>query len=383
MALSALTLPGKTASRRFMSQGPVKHYRDLIASGQIESDGQQRAVVEKLQLLANRFAVYDPPSQTDWFSYFTRKRGEVPKGLYMFGGVGRGKTMLMDLFFETVEFSPKRRVHFHQFMRDTHERIAVARKRHDGDPVPHVAAEIAREAMLLCFDELHVTDIADAMILSRLLAGLFEHQVVIVATSNAAPSELYRDGLNRQLFIPFIDLLEDTMEIIALESPTDYRLKYLEGRKIYFAPADDHAHAAMRGIWRQMTGQDAGREKFLQVKGRDVRIAEADGGVALTVFDDLCGMPLGSNDYLAIAEAFHTIILEAVPVLGPEKRNEARRFINLIDTLYDNRVRLIISADAEPHQLYIAGDGVDLFERTASRLMEMRSDAYLQAQTKE
>jgi len=360
-----------------MEPGPLRHYRGMVQAGEIAPDRAQLLAAEKLQLLANRLAHYTPPERTDFFSYFTRKRGEVPDGLFMFGGVGRGKTMLMDLFFETVPFEPKRRVHFHEFMADIHDRIAETRKTHTGDPIAHVASSIIEEARLLCFDELHVTDIADAMILGRLFTGLFEAHVVIVSTSNVGPDELYKDGLNRPLFEPFVALIEDRMEVLELEAVKDYRLDKLQGAKLYFSPNGARAEKEMRGVWTRLTGRKKGEEAKLHLKGRALQVPEAAMGVAWFAFDDLCEKPLGAADFLSIAHAYHTVLLSGIPKMGPEKRNAARRFIALIDTLYDNGVRLVASAAAEPAQLYPKGDGADLFERTASRLMEMRSEVYL------
>jgi cell division protein ZapE len=360
-----------------MAETLLERYRRMVGRGEIAADPAQALAVEKLQILSNRLARYAPPAKTDIFSFFTRKSGEVPHGLYIFGRVGRGKTMLMDLFFDTVPFAKKRRRHFHEFMGETHELIAEARKKHSGDPVPYVAEIIAKEAPLLCFDELHVTDIADAMILGRLFAVLFERGTVIVATSNVPPSELYKNGLNRSLFLPFVELIEMKMEVLELESARDYRLDRLTGMPLYFAPLGPMADAEIRKSWTLLTGRGHGEPAALQVKGRKVEIPEAAMGVARFDFADLCTKPLGPNDYLAIARNFHTIIIENVPVLTPGRRNEARRFNTLIDTLYDQRCGLIMSADAEPDQLYPEGDGAELFLRTASRLMEMRSDDYL------
>lgn len=360
-----------------MEQGPLRRYRDMVEAGDIAADPAQSLAAEKLQLLANRLAQYDPPAKTDFFSFFTRRGGAVPEGLYIFGSVGRGKTMLMDIFFDTVPFTSKRRVHFHEFMADIHERIARVREKHEGDPIAAVAKDIAGEARLLCFDELHVTDIADAMILGRLFAGLFEHNMVVVATSNAAPHELYRNGLNRPLFEPFIELVEEKMEVLQLEAATDYRLEKLQGTALYFAPADKKAAKSIRAVFERLTGRKTGKPSSLQVKGRTVAVPEAAMGVARFDFADLCGKPLGAGDYLAIGRAYHTLLIENIPLMGRQNRNEARRFINLIDTLYDNGVRLVASAAAEPGALYPQGDGAELFERTASRLIEMRSQAYL------
>ena len=365
-----------------METGLLQRYRAMVEAGELAPDPAQLLAVEKLQLLANRLARYEPPDKTDFFSFFTRKGGAVPEGLYIFGGVGRGKTMLMDLFFETVPFSAKRRVHFHEFMGEVHDLIGRFRKLHEGDPIPSAAQAIAAEARLLCFDELHVTDIADAMILGRLFASLFESHTVVVATSNSAPGELYRDGLNRPLFEPFIELVEERMEVLQLEAETDYRLEKLQGTKLYFTPANKKSAKEMRGVFARLTGHETGQPARLKVKGRTVAVPEAAMGVARFDFDDLCGKPLGANDYLVIAHTYHTLLIENIPVMDRVRRNEARRFINLIDTLYDNGVGVVLSAAAEPDALYQISTGGELFERTASRLIEMRSEAYLAGDAK-
>jgi cell division protein ZapE len=360
-----------------MDQDVLEHYRAMVREGEIAADGAQALAVEKLQLLSNRLAGYTSPTKTDLFSFFTRKRGEVPRGLYIFGRVGRGKTMLMDLFYETVPFARKRRVHFHEFMAEVHDLIASARKQHEGDLVPVVAEKIAAAAPLLCFDEFHVTDIADAMILGRLFAGFFEHGAVIVATSNAAPWELYKSGLNRNLFVPFIQLIEEKMEVLELEASKDYRLDRMRGEPLYFAPLGDAASAGIRDSFYKLTGTRHGHSQHLMVKGRTLVVPETAHGVARFSFAELCAQPLGANDYLAIARNFHTVIIEDVPMLDSGRRNEARRFNTLIDTLYDQGTGLVVSAEAEPDALYPEGDGAELFKRTASRLMEMRSESYL------
>ena len=362
-----------------MPETMLERYRAMIRSGEIGQDQAQAQAAEKLQLLAGRLASYTPPADKGIFAFLTRRSREAPRGVYIYGRVGRGKTMLMDLFFASVPYLKKRRVHFHEFMSDTHELIAAARKSHPGDPVPQAAETIARDAQLLCFDELQVTDIADAMILGRLFSVLFERGTVIVATSNAAPWELYRNGLNRGLFLPFVELIEAHMEVIELESARDYRLDRLSGASLYFTPLGAEAETDIRKLWRVLTGRDHGERQTLTVKGREVEVPETAMGVARFTFEDLCAKPLGANDYLAIARNYHTLFIENVPILTPARRNEARRFNTLIDALYDQRVGLVMSAAAEPDALYPAGDGADLFQRTASRLMEMRTEAYLGA----
>ncbi len=358
--------------------GPLlEHYDARIAGGEIEPDEAQRAAAVRLDQLACALVSWKRSSRSRLFPFFNRGREAAPAGLYLHGGVGRGKTMLMDLFFEAVDFAPKRRMHFHEFMSEAHERIQRGRATTDGDPIPFVAAEMAAEAGLLCFDELAITDIADAMILGRLFNGLFARNVVVVATSNVPPDRLYWNGLNRQLFLPFISLLEAKLDVMELRSEKDYRLDKLSGRPLYFSPCDGRAKAEIDAHWDRLTGHRAGAPTKVDVKGRHVRVPLASMGVARFHFDDLCEAPLGSLDYLQIARGFHTLIIEGIPVLTPERRNAARRLVHLVDTLYDTRTCLIASAEAEPDQLYPQGDGAFLFERTASRLMEMRSEAYL------
>jgi cell division protein ZapE len=350
-------------------------YRALVAEKVIEADPAQAGAAARLDRLARKLHAWRP--RRGRLRRLIGGKEQAPKGRYIFGPVGRGKTMLMDLFFEAVRFEPRRRVHFHEFMAEVHERIAAARKDVPGDPIPEVARALAGEAQLLCFDELHVTDIADAMILGRLFRALFEEGVVVVATSNAAPGELYKNGLNRALFLPFIELIGAHMELEELLAAKDFRLDKLAGKPLYFTPADGHARAHMNRLWGELTGNHPGAAMDLDVKGRKVRVPAASMGVARFGFAELCEKPLGANDYLHMARAFHTVMIDAIPVLRSGQREVARRFVNLIDALYDNRVCLIASADAEPQDLYPAGDIHFLFERTASRLIEMRSESYL------
>jgi cell division protein ZapE len=287
--------------------------------------------------------------------------------------------MLMDLFFACVAFSPKQRSHFHEFMADVHERIGKARLDVEDDPIPHVAAGIAEETGLLCFDELQVTDIADAMILGRLFKLLFERGVVVVATSNSAPEALYENGLNRQLFLPFIRLIAERMDVAELRSAKDYRLEKLAGLPLYFAPVDARACAQLDAHWDRLTGRHPAEEETLQVKGRSVRVPLASMGIARFAFADLCELPLGALDYLRIAHTYHTVLIDGIPVMARDRRDAMRRFINLIDTLYDNKVCLIASAAAEPDALFQDDAGAKAFARTASRLIEMRSEGYLAA----
>jgi cell division protein ZapE len=361
-----------------MTQFPIDRLRAQIAAGELAADAAQLAVAERLDELARRLKDWRPP-RNGLLARLSRSNGASPRGLYIHGDVGRGKTMLMDLFFASTRFAPKRREHFHEFMADVHERIAEARRTVEGDPIPHVAAGIADSAALLCFDELQVRDIADAMILGRLFKHLFARGVVVVATSNSAPGMLYENGLNRQLFLPFIALIAGHMDVVELKAAKDYRLEKLAGHALYFTPADARARAELDALWDSLTGRHPGEAETLEVKGRRVRVPLASMGVARFSFADLCEAPLGTLDYLRIAHAYHTLVIDGIPVMGRERRDVLRRFINLIDTLYDNKVGLIASAAAEPDAL-CADDGTSwAFARTASRLVEMRSEAYLAA----
>jgi cell division protein ZapE len=371
-----------------MTSSIKARYAAGVAGGLIEPDSAQLAVVDKLSRLEAEIAEHHlarKSSSLGWMFGRREKRQTRIKGLYIYGDVGRGKTMLMDLFFEASPAERKRRAHFHEFMLDVHERIHALRQRmklgeYSGeDPIELAAADLANEAWLLCFDEFHVTDIADAMILGRLFAQLFARGVVLVATSNVEPAELYKDGLNRALFLPFIRMLEDNTEVVRLGSRTDFRLEKLAGMHAWYVPADAAADAALDHAWQQLTRGRPGETQELPLKGRSVRVPLAAMGVARFGFSDLCEQPLGAADYLRIAREYHTIILDHVPVMTFETRNAAKRFIILIDTLYDLNVKLIASADAEPDGLYRADEGFEAreFRRTASRLIEMRSGEYL------
>jgi cell division protein ZapE len=353
----------------------LARFEERLALGEIEIDPAQRRIAELLDRLQDALSAY--AVRNGALKRFFAKMPPAPRGLYIHGSVGRGKTMLMDLFFEEVLLAPKSRVHFHEFMADVHERIGSARKRVSGDPIPCVAKEIASAARLLCFDELHVTDIADAMILGRLFEGLFAEGTIVVATSNAHPAHLYKNGLNRQLFLPFIAMIDRNLDIVALDAAKDFRLEKLSGEQLYFTPIDDAAHEALDHHWDRLTGRHPSKAVTLDVKGHRVAVPAASMGVARFAFAELCDRALGAGDYLAIAHAFHTVIIDGIPVIPAERRDIARRFINLIDAFYNSRTCLIASAAVEPSGLYPNGREAELFERTVSRLMEMRSEHYL------
>ena len=363
-------------------------YATLAATGEIERDPAQEAVVgtlDALEAALREGRLARKSSALGWLFGLRTASEEPVKGLYIHGEVGRGKTMLMDLFFEASRAERKRRAHFHEFMLDIHERIHAYRQKikhgeiDDEDPLALTAADVAAETQLLCFDELHVSDIADAMILGRLFTRLFEQGVVVVATSNVAPDDLYKGGLNRALFLPFIALLKQRMNVIRLQARTDFRLEKLVGVPVWHVPSDTQADAMLDETFRRLTGGETAKPCELPLKGRTVRVPAAAKGVARFSFHDLCWQPLGAADYLKLAHAFHTIVLDRIPIMDFAHRNEAKRFIMLIDTLYDNAVKLVASADGEPDQLYQATDGVEAqeFLRTASRLIEMRSQSYL------
>jgi len=365
-----------------------QRYDHFVQGGAVERDPAQERIVAALDRLIDEISakrLAHKSSALGWLFAAKRQPREPVKGLYIHGGVGRGKTMLMDMFFELLPVRRKRRAHFNDFMADVQDRIQKHRQaRKEGtvkedDPIPPVARALADEAWVLCFDEFSVTDIADAMILSRLFSALFASGVVLVATSNVAPENLYRDGLNRQLFLPFISLLDRNTHVMALDAEKDYRQEKLNRQPVYVTPDGAAADRALDEAWRVMThGQPAG-EVTLTLKGRQLVVPRAVGDAARFSFADLCEKPLGARDYLAIAGRFSTVFIDHVPVLGEGKRNEAKRFTLLIDTLYDRRMRLVMSAAAPPERLYTAKRGTEVFEfeRTASRLIEMQSRDWL------
>lgn len=364
-------------------------YESRVASGEFSLDSAQVQLAARLDVLLEAVSnqrLATKSSALGWM-FGRKKTSKTPRGLYVHGAVGRGKTMLMDMFFELVPAKRKRRAHFHDFMADAHARIHAHRQKlkngetKETDPVPPVAAELFEEAWVLCFDEFSVTDIADAMLLSRLFEQLFKLGCVLVATSNVEPDNLYRDGLNRQLFLPFVGLLKDNVDILNLDARTDYRMETTTKLPVYHQLTDGEGEAAMDQAWKQVTaGKQTGPDK-VHIKGRDVAVPVAGAGAARFGFSDLCEKPLGASDYRAVSERYHTVFVDNVPLMRDAGRNAAKRFITLIDTLYDRKNRLFVSAVAMPDGLSAETTGTERFEfdRTASRLNEMQSEAYLEA----
>lgn len=349
----------------------IQTYEALAQSGEITRDPAQEACLPGLEDIREHLDAAPKRKRGILGGLFHSKPEEVPQGLYLWGGVGRGKSMLMDLFVDSLENTAARRVHFHAFMQEVHEGMNAARKTGVDDPLAPVAAKIAADVKLFAFDEMQITDITDAMIVGRLFEKLFDAGVVVVTTSNRHPDELYKDGLNRQLFLPFIALLKDQMVVHELVSPNDYRQDRLSGEQVYFSPANADARQAIDALWKDMTGGKA-EPLVLTVKGREVVLPAYRNGAARARFHDLCGAMLGPGDYLTVANAVKLLVLEDIPRLSRQNFNEAKRFVTLIDALYEAKVRLIASAAALPEMLYVEGEGSFEFERTASRLREMQ-----------
>ena len=359
--------------------GPAALYGERIAAGEIHTDAAQERVVARLERLHEALRDYRPASERrgllGWLGLAEPR--PTPKGIYLWGPVGRGKSMLMDMFFAAAPLERKRRVHFHAFMLDVHDRIERERRAQSEEPVAKVAADLASEAALLCFDEFQVNDIADAMILERLFRALLEAGTIVVATSNRQPKRLYENGLQRDRFLPFIALLHERLDNVELDSGRDYRLARMRGRKVYHWPNDAAAYAALESAFADLTDYGDIRSETLTVLGRTLAVPRAGRNVAWFSFDELCAQPLAAADYLALAERYAALIVEGIPRLSPRERNEAQRFHILIDALYEARALLVASAEVPPAEIYVAGDGAFEFERTVSRLIEMQSEDYL------
>ena len=367
--------------------GPVQAYRALRRGGELAHDPAQELAAEKLQSLHNALRSYDPTAgptagRGGWKARLglARQRQAPPQGLYLFGGVGRGKSMLMDLFFARAPVTARRRVHFHAFMAEVHDRLHAWRARTKGekaDPLPELAGDLAAEAWLLCFDEFHVVNVADAMILGRLFESLFEAGVVVVATSNFPPDRLYEGGLQRERFLPFIALLKQRLDVLELDGGTDYRLARLRDLPTVYTPLGAATREALDDAFAALTEGAEAAPTYLHVQGRRLPVPQAARGVARVTFAELCARALGARDYLALATQFHTVVLDGVPCMDESQRNEARRFMTLIDALYEHRCNLVLGADAPPERLYAGADGGFEFQRTVSRLMEMQAADYI------
>ena len=356
-----------------VNPGVIAAYDTLIAAGELRPDPEQAAAAARLQALATEL---EHPRTTGFF----RRKPVSARGVYLWGDVGRGKSMLMDLFYDHVAVPAKRRVHFAEFMIEVHGRIAVERRKEQGDPILPVAAALAQEARLLAFDEMMVTNSPDAMILSRLFTLLLEEGVTVVTTSNRPPADLYKNGLNREHFLPFIALIESRLDVVTLNGPIDYRRDRLGQQNTWLVPNGAEATRNLSAAFFRLTDHEVTEpipSEDIEVQGRTLHVPKTLKGVAVFSFKKLCGEARGAADYLAVARRYHTVILVGIPKLGPENRNEAARFVALIDALYEHKVKLLAAADAEPDALYPEGDGRFEFQRTVSRLEEMRSEDYL------
>lgn len=379
---------GPAAMNGEASRGPLFAYRARVADGELTGDPAQELAAEKLQSLFHALKGYRPRQPGSWKERFglARRAETPPSGLYIFGDVGRGKSMLMDLFFATAPAEKKRRVHFHEFMLEIHARLHALRTangngrpgRRADDLLPAIARDIAAEAWLLCFDELHVVNIADAMLLGRLFETLFAEGVIVVATSNWPPDELYSGGLQRELFLPFIALIKERLDVLHLEGRIDYRMSRLMSMQVYHVPLGPAADRALDRAFRDLTDNAPSAPDALNVMGRRVPVPASAKGVARFRFADLCEQPLGPTDFIAIANAFHTVILAGIPRLAPEQRDTVKRFATLIDVLYERKIKLVCSAAVPPQEIHTVGDHAQEFRRTASRLVEMQSVEYLQ-----
>ena len=367
--------------------GPVAALKAMVASGEMRPDPMQLKAAERLEALTDRLKGYKPQPKQKKSSGFLARLGlnggsgdvqATPKGLYVYGPVGRGKSMLMDLVFDHADVARKRRVHFHAFMQDV-QKLAHARRQSgkDGDPIPAIAKEVADTAWLLAFDEFQVDNIADAMTLGRLFEGLFDQGVVVVATSNAAPTELYKDGLQRDRFLPFLDIFAEHVEVMELDGGADYRLDRLKGQSVYHVPPGPESEAALAKAFADLTDDAPPEPLEITVRGRKIEAPKAARGVAWFTFEELCKRPYGPADYLAMTEVFHTLIISGIPVMKPDDRNEARRLVTCIDACYEHKVNVICSAEAKPDDLYVKGIGEFEFRRCASRLIEMQAEDYM------